>query len=251
MKYVTYLVTYIGDKLPKFYIGSTTENKAKSGKYFGSVRSKKYKEIFYNEIKYNIDLFNIEILSYHDTRKEALSEELKLHIKYDVVNSKDYMNESNANVNGFFGRDVSGKNHPMWGKKHSLETKKKLSIARKKRETKEETRLKISNSNKGRKISDEQKRRLSEINTGKKLSEETKKKISDSKIGKPTWNKGLIKDVILQLDMNNNIIKEWDSLIELENEGYQKPNVINVCNGKRKSHKGFNWVYKNDYKTII
>jgi hypothetical protein len=27
MKYVTYLVTYIGDKLPKYYIGSTSEER--------------------------------------------------------------------------------------------------------------------------------------------------------------------------------------------------------------------------------
>lgn len=27
MRYVTYLVTYSGDKLPKFYIGSTSEEK--------------------------------------------------------------------------------------------------------------------------------------------------------------------------------------------------------------------------------
>ena len=50
MKYVTYLVTYIGDKLPKYYIGSTSEDKVNSGKYFGSVASLKYKEIS-NEMK--------------------------------------------------------------------------------------------------------------------------------------------------------------------------------------------------------
>jgi len=51
MMYVTYLVTYTGDKLPKFYIGSTSEEKVLSGKYFGSVSSKKYKNIFLDEKK--------------------------------------------------------------------------------------------------------------------------------------------------------------------------------------------------------
>jgi len=66
--------------------------------------------------------------------------------------------------------------------------------------------------------------------------------------GSIPWNQGLIKDIILQLDMDDNIIKEWDSLIELEESGYQKSNVINVCVGKRKSHKGFRWLYKRDFE---
>lgn len=247
MKYVTYLVTYSGYKLPKFYIGSTSEEKIKSGKYFGSIRSIKYKKIFYNEINNNIDLFKIQILSYHDTRIDALSEELKLHIEFDVVNSKDYINESFAMINGFFGRDVSGENHPMWGKKHTEETKKKLRLARKDRVITDETKRKISESNKGKTISEEQKEKLRIINIGKKLSIETKKKISDSKKGKKSWNYGNIKDIILQLDMYNNIICEWISLIDIENAGYQKSNVINVCSGKRKTHGGYKWIYKSSY----
>lgn len=248
MKYVTYLVTYSGDKLPKYYIGSTSEEKAKSGKYFGSIRSQKYKETFLDEKKNNIHLFEIEILSIHLNRKDAISEELRLQIKYDVVNSHDYMNESLAAVNGFFGRDVSGKNHPMYGKKHSLETRNKLKNARRKRITTEETKRKMSESLKGRKISEEQKEKLRIVNIGKKLSGETKKKISKSRKGSIPWNQGLIKDTILQIDIDNNILKEWDSLIEIEKSGFQKSNVINVCNGKRKSHKGYKWVYKSKFE---
>ena len=212
MKYVTYLVTYNGDKLPKYYIGSTSKEKANSGKYFGSICSNKYKEIFLNEKKYNIHLFEIKILSTHLNRKDAVSEELKLQIKYNVVNSNNYMNESLASVNGFFGRDVSGKNHPMYGKKHSEKTRNKLKIARSKRITTEETKRKMSESSKGRKLSNEHKRKLSESNQGLKRSDKTKKKISESKIGSTPWNKGLIKDIILQLDMDNNIIKERETL---------------------------------------
>ena len=101
MKYVTYLVTYVGDRLPKYYIGSTSENKVNSGKYFGSVASIKYKDIFKEERKNNPDLFTIEILSLHTTREEAIEKELEFQIKYNVVKSTDYMNESLARVNGF------------------------------------------------------------------------------------------------------------------------------------------------------
>jgi NUMOD3 motif len=83
---------------------------------------------------------------------------------------------------------------------------------------------------------------------GKFVSEDTKKKISKSKKGSIPWNQGLIKDTILQIDFDNNIINEWNNLIELEKSGFQKSNVINVCNGKRKSHKGYKWIYKSKFE---
>jgi len=38
----------------------------------------------------------------------------------------NYFNESYATVNGFFGHDVSGVNHPLYGIKQSLATKEKI-----------------------------------------------------------------------------------------------------------------------------
>lgn len=43
--------------------------------------------------------------------------------------------------------------------------------------------------------------------------------------------------------MDDNFIKEWDSLIELEREGFQKSNIINVCKNKRKSHRNYKWKF--------
>ena len=181
MKYVTYLVTYVGDKLPKYYIGSTSEDKVNSGKYFGSVASIKYKDIFKEERKNNPDLFTIEILSLHTTRESAIEKELELQIKYNVVKSTDYMNESLARVNGFFGRDTSGEGHPKFGDKLSEETKKKISDTLTGRIEPEETRKKKSLSKLGDKNSF----------YGKKHSEETKDKISESRKGVESWNKGI------------------------------------------------------------
>lgn len=75
------------------------------------------KKIFENELFNNPQLFTIEILSKHELRIDALKEELNLQIKNDVVKSDQYMNESFAKANGMFGRDVIGKNNPMFGKK--------------------------------------------------------------------------------------------------------------------------------------
>ena len=181
MKYATYLVTYVGDRLPRYYIGSTSIDKVNSGKYFGSVASIKYKDIFKEERKDNPDLFSIEILSLHLTREEAIEKELELQIKHNVVKSTEYMNESLARVNGFFGRDTSGDSHPKFGDRLSDETKKKISNALTGRIEPDETRKKKSLSKLGNKNSF----------YGRKHTEETKDKISESKKGAESWNKGI------------------------------------------------------------
>lgn len=135
--YCTYLTIYSGDKLPQFYIGSTSIKKYKEG-YCGSVKSKKYKKIWEQELKENTNLFDTIILSEHNTREEALIEENKIQYELDVVKSPNFINQSFANVNGFFGMDVKGKNNPMHGrspfnkgKSLSEEHKSKMSESRK------------------------------------------------------------------------------------------------------------------------
>lgn len=50
---------------------------------------------------------------------------------------------------------------------------------------------------------------------------------------------------IIQSYLNGRIIKEWQSISEASKSGFTGPNIHMVCNGKRKSHKGFKWSYKN------
>jgi len=166
--YVCYLIKYSGDKLPRFYIGSTSLDKIKNG-YRGSVVSKKYGKIFKNELKTNPLLFEYEILSEHTTREEALEAELIQQKKNNVIKSKDFINESYASVNGMFGRDVSGEVNPMFGKKHSEKTKKILSEKR-------GNLLRYS-------LTDEHKLIIGKTHKGKFVSEETKSKISNKKNG--------------------------------------------------------------------
>lgn len=239
MKYVTYLVTYIGDKLPKYYIGSTSECKLKSGNYFGSISSIKYKDIFKDERKNNPDLFSIEILHSYSTHEEAIEKELELQIKYNVVKSIDYMNESLAKVNGFFGRDTSGENHPNFGNKLSDETKKKISNTLTGRIEKEETRKKKSLSklgdknsfygkkhseetkdkisesrkdiepwNKGIPMSEDVKKKLSESKKGKKASEETKRKLSEMRKGKPKSEEHKLKMKLAWIERKKKILED-------------------------------------------
>ncbi len=169
--YVCYLVKYSGDKLPPYYIGSTSLKKIKNG-YRGSVVSKRYSEIFKSEIKNNFNLFDYEILSEHVTREEALEEELRIQQELNVVKSNDYFNQSYAVINGMFGRDVSGELNPMYGKQH-LESSKK--IISKKRGVK-----------KRYEITEEHRKIISSTHKNKIVSYETREKMSESKKGNIT-----------------------------------------------------------------
>ena len=74
----------------------------------------------------------------------------------------------------FFPQDQKGDKHPMYGKKHTEETRQKMSIKRKTRITTEETRKKMSESHKGKKLTEEHKKNLSESQKGRKLTEDHK-----------------------------------------------------------------------------
>lgn len=111
--YCVYLTTYSGNKLPPFYIGSTSLHKISIG-YHGSVKSKKYKNIWESELKINPHLFKTTVIKTFDNRQSAISKELFLQKSLSVIKSVMYINESYAQVNGCFGRDVSGSLNPAY-----------------------------------------------------------------------------------------------------------------------------------------
>ena len=81
---------------------------------------------------------------------------------------------------------------------------------------------------------------------GKHHSEETKNKMSEiAKKGKD--NPKSVK--VVQLDKNTNeLIKIWNSINEAQRkEGYQARCICACCKGKRKTHKGYKWMYYEDY----
>ena len=51
---------------------------------------------------------------------------------------------------------------------------------------------------------------------------------------------------VLQYDLNGNLIKEWKSVNECGRNGFNQGDICKCCNGKRKTAKGFIWVYKNE-----
>ncbi len=120
-----YLTIYRGELLPPFYLGSSSVKRINGG-YHGSVKSKKWKYIYEKELVENPHLFNTVILRTTINRKMSSAVELYLQKRNDVVTSTFFFNESLAQKDGMFGRDVSGENHPLYNIGHSSSAKKKI-----------------------------------------------------------------------------------------------------------------------------
>jgi len=181
--YCTYLTTYLGNKLPPFYIGSSSVEKIQNG-YKGSVSSKLYKTIWDSEVKTNPHLFKTIIISIHNSSEDARCRELKFHLHFKVVNSCMYANRALAKPNGFHGSNVQKQNHPRWGDHHTTESK-----------------IKIGLKNKGK----------TPHNKGVPMSESMKQRISNTKKlnPRPAHNKG--KTMNYSKDALNNMCraKTW------------------------------------------
>jgi len=115
--YCVYLTVYTGNKLPPFYIGSTSYRNIEIG-YCGSVQSNEYKKIWKLENKINRHLFHVTIVKTFDDRQEAYSYEEYLQRKLDVLNNPLYVNKVIANKTFRLSR-------------HSEKSKEKMSRSRK------------------------------------------------------------------------------------------------------------------------
>lgn len=160
MKYTIYKTTNTVNN--KIYIGKhQTENINDS--YLGSgVSLEKAVK------KYGKESFVKEILYVFDNEEEMNSKEKEL-VTEEFIKRKDNYNKSLGGEGGFNFK----------GKKHTDETKQKLSEIAKKRIYSEETRNKISEGNRKRVISEETKLKLSEKAKLRFWDEESRKKHSD------------------------------------------------------------------------
>lgn len=164
--YCVYLTKYSGTAMPQLYVGSSSVERVNNG-YHGSVKSKKYREIWERELMEHPELFTTTILSIYGTRKEALKAELDFQIEHNVVKSDQWINQSLARANGFFGAS-------MKGVPKSDETRQKISASMKGVPKSAETRKKLSDANSGEK----------NPSYGKPRSAETKAKLSAAQKGK-------------------------------------------------------------------
>lgn len=144
--YVVYLTVYNGNKLPPYYIGSTTKNKIKNG-YCGSVSSKKYKSIWLKEKKEHFKQFETIIIKEFNNRKKAFKYESKLQKEHGVVANPLFINMAYANATGTFSTGLCGENNPFYNKHHSDKTKQIISKIHKNKKLTSKHIIKLSGKN--------------------------------------------------------------------------------------------------------
>ena len=59
---------------------------------------------------------------------------------------------------------------------------------------------------------------------------------------------GKLSKRVLQLSLTGDLIREWESTSECGRNGFNKGRVSECCNGKQKTHKGFRFMFADDYK---
>jgi len=144
-----------------------------------------------------------------------------------------------------------GEKNPMWGKTHTQEVREKLSNLHKGKILSEETRKKMSESakkrksQKGRKHSDETKEKIRQHNVGEKNPAygkgDRQRGEKNPAYGKPSHKR----KPIVKLNKNGEIIKEYEFLSQVKEDGYNPSNVMYCANKKSKYSYGFIWEWKN------
>lgn len=110
------------------------------------------------------------------------------------------------------------------------ETKQKLSFASKNRSPETIAKQKYYANNRPLEIN----KKISNTLKGRKQTEQQIRNAANTR-----WK------VILQYDLNDNLIKEWTSTLEITKElNFNPENIRRCCRNKRKSYKKFKWKYK-------
>ena len=260
----------------KVYIGKTTRSVSKRWReHVQEANRVKDNNHFHNAIKkYGEDSFKIVII---DTITETTKEQLDQHL---ILLEKTYIEHYNSFYNGYNetlgGDGVSGRTgnkNSFYGKKHTLETKKKIGEKSRERNaissvlTKQAIE-KRANSRRGVPMSEEQKMKLSKINIGKKQSQETIKKRNHTKairrelgmyqprVFTEEYKMRVYGDSIrkiLQFDTEGNLLKEYEALFKVNEDfpNIDRSGICKCCRRKIKTCGGYVWRYSDDCDDIM
>lgn len=237
----------IENKITKdFYIGSSNNIKKRFYFHQWNLQNQNHHSIILQRafIKYGKENFELIILEECNQKELISREQYYLDTLNPIYNINKIADNCTGRVLSKESRDkISLKNK---GKKHSEKSKKKMSETRLNNPLifTVEMKEKISNSKKGEKnpmYGKTYKTRIEAVKkalTGKVRTQEVKDKISKAN-----------SIPIVQLDMQNNFIKDWISTMQVERElqGFLGNGITRCCRKQRKQYKNFIWRYKKDY----
>lgn len=242
MKYNTGIYQIINKINGKKYIGSSINLRSRKSQHFNKLKNNSHgtKHLQYSYNKYGKESFEFQVLLYCSNENLLFYEQRAIDL---CDKNKSYNKRIIAENN--FGIKLS-EEHKMKirnagiGRKHSEESKIKMSIAS--QNMSEWHRKRISETHKGKKISDEIKKKLRDCNLGKRQNEETKLKMSRSSKNK--------KPIIAYLLKNNKFVGEFESIefcckkLKLHHKG-----VRQVLHGMCDHSGGYFFKYANEDNT--
>ena len=247
----------------KVYIGQSKRLKQRYSDHLTHIKKGKH----HNDIlqksfnKYGFDSFEYSILE-EVLDENTLNEREKYWIDFygginsdKVYNLKDpLLNEYSDYVRKKMSEANSGENNSNFGNKWTDEMKKEASKS-KKGITLEERM--------GKEKADLTKEKMKKSQTGRKHTEEVKEKIRQHNIGEknPAYGKGdrqlgeknpmfgkpaKNRKSILKYNKDGKLIKEYEFITQVLEDGYSPGNVCSVLKGKQKTSGGFIWKYKEE-----
>jgi group I intron endonuclease len=166
------IINLLNDKL---YVGSAMDLRHRKANHFSQLKLNKHINTHLQNAfnKYGEENFRFEIIEYVEEKEKLIEREQYWIDYYNVCNQK-------------YGYNINPNAKSSLGKKYSEEAKKNISIGLKnsKRIVTLETRKKMSEARKGMKFSADHARKLGDSRRGRKHSEESKQKIKQGREGK-------------------------------------------------------------------
>jgi group I intron endonuclease len=236
--FIVYIHTFPNGKK---YVGITCQSHKSRWRKCGN-GYKTQSRVFRAISKYGWDNIISEIAYTGLCKIDAEQMEIKLIMEYKSTDKSHGYNSSN-------GGNSKGRN--------SIETRAKISAAKKGKKASETTRRNMSLSQMGRKHTESTKRILSEARKGIPKSQEVRQKISNT-IKSNAYEMQRWRDVmakqrkpVIQLSLNNEQINKYDSIsIASHVTGICRNNINNCCLNKigSKTAGGYRWEYYNEQR---
>ena len=273
----------VNTKNGKFYLGSSKNlpQRKKKHKYElnKGTHHSSYLQNAYN--KYGADSFKFVTIEYVDENKlleveQRYLDELKPYLEDIGYNMSKMATNCVLTGEKHWTYGLPSEEHHWYGKKHTEETKKKISESQKgelnhrygkryklKKPRTKEWRRKQSEAHKGqvsgfkgKQHTPEAKEKMRQKAIGRPVSDKVINKSEEwiKNISKGKKGKGMGKDnpnavKVVQFSINGSKIKVFDTITQAsESTNSNKSSIVSCCRGRYKTAGGYKWMYYEDYK---